>query len=564
MAIKKVYVGNEGPFLYDDTTPINDGDFPGVFRYAIVTNGSVYSAAVPVLDEDVVRKVDLADVVVELTDELITGPLTSKDNSVPRFVGDDVNEVEGTEIYISDTNGLEVPEDFALMSNAYWDGASAKYKDDGYGGALQWHLAGGFSLYVYANGVADAAISAKEVLDVSVDGDVRFYRNIEMDEDGVLINNGTWDGANVRYIENGYGGALQFHATGGFSIYVYPSGTAGNVVTPTRAITILSGANIGYVGINESTPTYRLHVGGSFHADSINVNEAYSLPTAAGTTSQFLRGDGTWAVPSGAGDVTGPGSSTDNAIARFHSTTGKVIQNSVVTIGDTGIITINGAWSLPNAAGTSSQFLRGDGTWAIPTSGAIDKIEEGNSYVEVIDAGTGEVTIVVDGTERVEVKAGRVTVSNALSVGGSAYSSYPTIYSAGDVEIYTGKNIMWNAYWDGSNARYSTTGNYGGAVQYHTTGGMSIYVYNTAGTQGGYVSAVLGIKVGYNGSVGIGVSSPSSKLDVNGDVEINGSSALYFGDPSTDSTWRLVRSGTSLLIQRRESSSWVTKSTISA
>ena len=39
---------------------------------------------------------------------------------------------------------------------------------------------------------------------------------------------------------------------------------------------------------------------------------------------------------SGGGDVTGPASSTDNAITRFDGTTGKLIQNSVVTISDTG------------------------------------------------------------------------------------------------------------------------------------------------------------------------------------------------------------------------------------
>lgn len=36
----------------------------------------------------------------------------------------------------------------------------------------------------------------------------------------------------------------------------------------------------------------------------------------------------------GSGDVTGPASSTDNAIARFDSTTGKIIQNSSVTVSD--------------------------------------------------------------------------------------------------------------------------------------------------------------------------------------------------------------------------------------
>lgn len=37
------------------------------------------------------------------------------------------------------------------------------------------------------------------------------------------------------------------------------------------------------------------------------------------------------------------------------------------------------------------------------------------------------------------------------------------------------------------------------------------------------------------------------------------SGALYFGDPTVDGTWAIVVSGTGLVIQRRESGSWVTK-----
>lgn len=46
------------------------------------------------------------------------------------------------------------------------------------------------------------------------------------------------------------------------------------------------------------------------------------------------------------GDVVGPASATDNAIARFDSTTGKLIQNSVVTVSDTGAI--DGATTITN------------------------------------------------------------------------------------------------------------------------------------------------------------------------------------------------------------------------
>ena len=55
-------------------------------------------------------------------------------------------------------------------------------------------------------------------------------------------------------------------------------------------------------------------------------------------------------IPATGGEVVGPSSSTDNAIARFDGTSGKVIQNSVTTIDDTG-----------NASGILSQQFS-DGT----------------------------------------------------------------------------------------------------------------------------------------------------------------------------------------------------------
>lgn len=54
--------------------------------------------------------------------------------------------------------------------------------------------------------------------------------------------------------------------------------------------------------------------------------------------SKFLKADGTWIAPSGSGDVAGPASATDNAIARFDSTTGKLIKNSVGILSDAGAL----------------------------------------------------------------------------------------------------------------------------------------------------------------------------------------------------------------------------------
>ncbi len=51
--------------------------------------------------------------------------------------------------------------------------------------------------------------------------------------------------------------------------------------------------------------------------------------TVSGNTATVAGGGGS-------GDVVGPASATDNAVVRFDSTTGKLVQSSVVTIGDTG------------------------------------------------------------------------------------------------------------------------------------------------------------------------------------------------------------------------------------
>lgn len=78
--------------------------------------------------------------------------------------------------------------------------------------------------------------------------------------------------------------------------------------------------------------------GGALHASAVASGAAGFI-----TGSDKAKLDG---VASGAtanlGDVVGPVSSTDNAIARFDSTTGKLLQNSAVTIDDSGNIATSG------------------------------------------------------------------------------------------------------------------------------------------------------------------------------------------------------------------------------
>jgi hypothetical protein len=64
-----------------------------------------------------------------------------------------------------------------------------------------------------------------------------------------------------------------------------------------------------------------------------------SVSAGTGISYDSSTGVITNSLPSLGGDVVGPASATDNAIARYDSTTGKLIQNSLVIIGDTGSVT---------------------------------------------------------------------------------------------------------------------------------------------------------------------------------------------------------------------------------
>lgn len=174
----------------------------------------------------------------------------------------------------------------------------------------------------------------------------------------------------------------------------------------------------------------------SFVGDSGSGGTSGAVPApAAGdaAANKFLKADGTWATASGgSGDVTGPASSTDNAIARYDGTTGKIIQNSGATVDDsgniaatnfsgsssgtnTGDVTLTTVGATPNANGASlsgqqlrlqpfdstnpgvvpasgggtTNFLRADGTWAAASGASVPTIFGSRASPRSIVAATG-------------------------------------------------------------------------------------------------------------------------------------------------------------------------------
>lgn len=57
--------------------------------------------------------------------------------------------------------------------------------------------------------------------------------------------------------------------------------------------------NEGSLGIGTEDPQAMLDVAGDAMVGSLTINRSYSLPSTLGGTDQFLRGDGTWAIPTG-------------------------------------------------------------------------------------------------------------------------------------------------------------------------------------------------------------------------------------------------------------------------
>jgi hypothetical protein len=112
----------------------------------------------------------------------------------------------------------------------------------------------------------------------------------------------------------------------------------------TGAITGTQSVTIGVTGSATGTLLLKGTTSGTVTIQTAAAAGTYTLtlPTDDGTPNQLLQTNGsgvlTWATVSGTGDVVGPASSTDNAVARFDGATGKLLQNSTVIIGDTGAI----------------------------------------------------------------------------------------------------------------------------------------------------------------------------------------------------------------------------------
>ena len=181
------------------------------------------------------------------------------------------------------------------------------------------------------------------------------------DADTSLVRPSDWnaDHTLTGTIPVANGGTGASTANGGFNALA-PSqtGNSGKYLTTDGTDTSWATNPLGTVTSVAATAGTGISVTGSPITTSGTLNITNTAPdqTVVLTAGTGISTSGTYpnftitnTSPSSGGNVVGPASATDNAVARFDTTTGKLIQNSVTTIDDTG-----------NASGIlSQQFSNG-------------------------------------------------------------------------------------------------------------------------------------------------------------------------------------------------------------
>jgi len=141
----------------------------------------------------------------------------------------------------------------------------------------------------------------------------------------------------------------------------------------------------------------------------------------------------------GGGDVTGPSSSSDNAIVRYDGTTGKIIQNSNVTIDDGGQIYANGITSYQPNYFTSASYFSNAGLRIDDQSGDYNlAISSGETLTA-----NRTLSVVVNDSNRTLTVSGNATLSGTNTgdqtitltgdVTGSGTGSFATSIAAGAI-----------------------------------------------------------------------------------------------------------------------------------
>ena len=208
--------------------------------------------------------------------------------------------------------------------------------------------------------------------------------------------------------------------------------------------------------------------------------------------------------------------------------------------------TLTTGFSTMSRSGTDRLLVIGNSTNAVSRSNALVMLKNGNTTLN------GQLTLTGGLLSDGNVGIGTNSPNTSLHVMGSSITSEDT-NGIGQQNLFTAKNTTGQSIL--FRYAYDATGNVPDSVwQFRSSGTDARDIEFTR-----FDTKVLMHLDMDDSAVGIGTSTPSSILDVDGDIETGDANAFYFGDPSTDGTWRIVRDGNDLSFERRESGTYVFK-----
>jgi hypothetical protein len=217
------------------------------------------------------------------------------------------------------------------------------------------------------------------------------------------------------------------NATGGASLPTSAplvgsnSGGSGITITPANGLTISGSQLVPTFGTGANTFTQ----GNDSRLNVFTSGTPGIVGASGGGTSAFLRADGSWATPSGSGNVTGPGSSTAGHVATFNGTSGTLLQDggalgALATQSTVALSSqVTGNLSNANLATQTANTLLGALTATTPSGMAVPSCS-GASNALTWTSGTGFGCNTISGGGSPGGSSAYVQFNNAGSFGGTS------------------------------------------------------------------------------------------------------------------------------------------------
>ena len=342
-----------------------------------------------------------------------------------------------------------------------------------------------------------------------------------------------------------------------YSNYAPDTGSANAYVVTLSGVstTYSAGLRIQFKAGNANTTASTLNVNGG-GAKNITYQDATAIAsgTIAANSIVDVMYDGTQFLlmndPAGAtgGDVVGPSSATDNAIVRFDGTTGKLVQNSVVTIADsTGDVSGVGQLNATTVDATNIEVTNikaKDGTAAASIADSTGVISITSN--PVLSGGTANGVLYLNGSKVATSGSALVFDGTNLGVGvtpsawAGGYKAAQVVYGALANNGGAFTSVNQNCFYDGSNWKYIINGN---ATQLSTGNGTFQFNIAPSGTAGNAITFTQALTLDASGNLllggtSAGASSAASLAIFNGTAptgSVTNGIILYAEDVSSSS-----------------------------